>query len=84
MANRAFLFVSDSDIVNTEESDIKDDVLAEVSYCIPLLWFSLFSLDDIVYSDVEMDNGKGFKQDCCLIRLFIPIQQIKGSVVLKS
>lgn len=57
MANRAFLFVSNSDVVNTEECDVKDDVLAVASYCIPLFWFSLFSINDIVYSDVGMDDG---------------------------
>jgi hypothetical protein len=57
MANRAMLYLNRSGDPNYEYSEYSD-VLVAASYCIPVLWCSVFAPEDIVWCHVRFDSDE--------------------------
>jgi len=57
MANRAMLYLNRSGDPNYEYSE-RTDVLVAASYCIPVLWCSVFAPEDIVWCDARFDPNE--------------------------
>lgn len=57
MANQVFLVVNDSGNPILDEIDKNEKALLACNYSIPLLWFTLYSQNDVFLIDVEMDNA---------------------------
>ncbi len=58
MANVALLLLGYHDDLDTNQHDPRTDIVVEASYILPVLWCSVFTIDDIRQYPVESDQGE--------------------------
>jgi len=57
MANRSMLMQGNHLDLNYKDIDENNDILVACNYSVPFLWLCLFSSEDILIEDIEMNDG---------------------------